>query len=124
MADSMDEVSDGFHTFGELYAFRMLYHALWVNTLMAMQEGLGMISSDGYVANYKSWNHSDGQPCFGGGWFIVVSETRAGQVSNHYEAENWDLFKVPRVDVPPEFDGHTSGDVLDRLRALLAPEGA
>jgi hypothetical protein len=108
------QTSDGFHTFDELYEFRMLYHAHWVGQAdrTAVQRGLRRTT-------VKSWKHSDGEPCFGGGWFIVVTQTAEGQVSNHYEAKHWDLFRVPEVDTPPEFDGHSAADVLVRLRALL-----
>ena len=40
----------------------------------------------------------------------------AGQVSNHYESKHWGLFKVPEVDLPPEWDGHTPEDAAARLR--------
>lgn len=65
----------------------------------------------------KSWNHSDGELCFGGGWFIVTATLTTGQVSNHYKAEHWELFAVPEVDLPPEYDGHTPQDAAERLRA-------
>ena len=42
-----------------------------------------------------------------------------GLISNHYQAEDWDLFKVPEVEKALyEFDGHTSQDVLHRLKNL------
>jgi len=64
----------------------------------------------------KSWKHSDGEPCFGGGWFIVTATLPAGQVSNHYEAKHWGLFRVPEVELPPKYDGHTPQDAAMRLR--------
>lgn len=106
--------SDGYHTFDELYEFRMLYHAAFVNMVEKLDPW--RIS---HVTTVKSWKHSDGELCFGGGWFIVVTETAKGQISNHYEEQHWNLFKVPEVDLPPEFDGHSASDVLVRLRALL-----
>lgn len=103
-----DQVSDGFHTFEELYHFRMLYHAYavreWDN------QGLQVV---------KSWNHSDGEPCFGGGWFVVVAELPDGQVSNHYRQDYWDLFQCEAVPTPPKFDGHGTQDVLNRLKGGL-----
>ena len=63
----------------------------------------------------KSWKHADGEECFGGGWFIVTATLPTGQVSNHYEAENWWLFVVPDVDLPPVWDGHTPAEAADRL---------
>lgn len=117
-----ENTSDGFHTFGELYEARMLYHALWVNTSQAFAYAIisdsDLPASAGYD-HVKSWRHSDGEECFGGGWFIVVSQTPSGQISQHYKAEHWDLFKCPSVDTPPTYDNHTNADVLARLRDLL-----
>lgn len=105
---------DGFHTFDELYEFRMLYHAAFVNAwLENVPDGL-----EGPVTT-KSLRHSDGELCFGGGWFIVVTELPTGQISNHYETKHWDLFKVPAVERPQTYDGHTASDVVFRLRAYL-----
>lgn len=104
--------SDGYHTYDELYEFRMLYHAAFVNTAHA----ISLVHHEA-PPTVKSLKHSDGEWCFGGGWFIVVTELPNGQqISNHYEAKHWDLFQVPAVDVPPAFDGHTTEDVVERLR--------
>lgn len=102
------EASDGFHTHNELYAFRMAYNAVLFNEW----------ARTGHVPVCKSWRHSDGQRAFGGGWFIVVASAPTGQISNHYEAEHWDLFHVPEVVSAPTYDGHTPADALDRLLAL------
>lgn len=104
------DTSDGFHTFNELYDHRrVLTAALFNEWAMA-----------GEFEVHKSWHHSDGQLCFGGGWFIVVAELPFGQVSYHYEEEHWDLFKIPERDVPNKYDGHNAQDVVDRLTALAA----
>jgi len=105
--------SDGYHTFDELYEFRMLYHAAFVNALPTYQ-GRSLTPT-----TVKSWKHSDGEPCFDGGWFIVVTTLPTGQISNHYEANNWNLFDVSEVDLPPAYDGHDASDVLNRLQAYL-----
>ena len=43
----------------------------------------------------------------------------SGLISNHYKAEDWDLFKVPEVEKAKyEYDGHTAQDVLERLKNL------
>lgn len=61
----------------------------------------------------------DGEPCFGGGWFIVSTMLPTGLISNHYKAEDWDLFQVPEVEKALfEFDGHIPQDVLARLKGL------
>lgn len=97
--------SDGYHTFNELYEYRMLYNA---------HAAHGWLTAG--IPVVKSWRHADGEECFGGGWFVVVADLPAGQVSNHYKAKHWGLFKVPEVDLPPEWDGHTPEDAARRLR--------
>ena len=99
------EASDGNHTHNELYKDRMLYHAF------AVDAWIGVYDYD----VVKSWKHSDGELCFGGGWFIVVAQLPTGQVSNHYRAEHWDLFDCPEVELPPEYDGHTPEVAAQRL---------
>lgn len=102
------DTSDGYHTFNELYEYRMLYNAHAAHGWLAA--GIPVV---------KSWRHSDGQECFGGGWFIVTSQLPTGQVSNHYPFEGWDLFDVPEVETAPEWDGHTPADAAYRLRDAL-----
>jgi hypothetical protein len=106
-----DLISDGYHTFKELYEFRKLYNAALFN-----EWGKYDIP---YYDVHKSWRHHDGEVCFGGGWFIVVAVLPTGQISNHYKAEDWDLFNIPVAEKAKyEFDGHTGYDVLTRLKKL------
>lgn len=122
-------ISDGYHTFDELYEFRKVYNAAlfneWANpnTLRFFKDstqfdGIGSVKGNSYNV-HKSWKHYDGELCFGGGWFIVVAVLPTGQISNHYKAEDWDLFRVPEEEKALfEFDGHTGNDVLERLKQL------
>ena len=110
LAEDAGDVSDGYHTFRELYEYRMLYNAAWLNLSVQHNE----------FPVVKSWRHSDGELCFGGGWFVVVATLPTGQVSNHYEAEHWDKFLVPEGG-PPEYDGHTPAEAADRLRRYVTP---
>ncbi len=95
---------DEYHTLAELYEYRMAYHAHAARGWLAL--GIPVV---------KSWRHSDGEPCFGGGWFIVSAALPSGQVTNHYKAKHWELFDVPEVDVPPAYDGHTPQIALQRI---------
>jgi hypothetical protein len=117
--ENKGEISDGYHTFNELYEFRKVYNAALFNE-WADAEINNVDGSWGNKYNvHKSWKHFDGELCFGGGWFIVVAVLPTGQISNHYEAKDWDLFKIPEVEKALfEFDGHTSQDVINRLKAL------
>lgn len=117
--EDVGNVSDGYHTFSELYEFRKVYNAALFNEWASAE----ICNEDGSWGNkydvHKSWKHNDGELCFGGGWFIVVAILPTGQISNHYEANDWDLFKIPETETAKyQFDGHTSTDVLFRLRSL------
>ena len=100
------EISDGYHTFNELYYYRMLYNAAFFN--MLPKEWV-----------HKSKKHHDGEDCFGGGWFIVMANLPTGQISNHYELKNWDLFQIPEKEVADKWDGHTPQEAADRLHKYL-----
>ena len=60
----MGEVSDGYHTFNELYEYRLLYNAAFFNEL----------AKQNLYDVHKSKKHSDGEDCFGGGWFKNLLE--------------------------------------------------
>ncbi|MBF4603739.1 hypothetical protein [Curtobacterium sp. VKM Ac-2884] len=108
--DALRAEGDEHHTLDELYEYRMLYNALLFNEW----------ERNGTYPVVKSMQHSDGEDCFGGGWFIVVAELPTGQISNHYRLEHWDLFQVRSVALPPEYDGHTPADAAKRMLALLS----
>jgi len=105
----MGEVSDGYHTFNELYYYRMLYNAAFFNLL-----------PKNWV--HKSKRHHTGEECFGEGWFIVMANLPTGQISNHYELKDWDLFKVPEKEFADEWDGHTPQEAAERLHRYLQQE--
>ena len=113
--ENIGSLSDGYHTFDELYEFRKMYNAVLFNE-WAINESWGGRVTPKYNV-HKSWKHHDGEDCFGGGWFIVSAMLPTGLISNHYKAEDWDLFQVPEVEKALfEFDGHTGADVLERLK--------
>jgi len=108
----VEEISDGYHTFEELYDFRLVYNALLFNEW----------AKSGKYNVHKSIRHSDGKPCFGDkfNWFIVVANLPEGQISNHYPVSYWNWFEIP--DFPKakfEYDFHTSRDVFHRLEGLV-----
>lgn len=112
------KISDGYHTFEELYEFRMIYNAVLFNEWAADADKLGFFNLPRYDV-HKSWKHHDGELCFGGGWFIVVAMLPTGQITNHYEAKHWDLFQIPEAEAAKyPFDGHTPADTLTRLKNL------
>lgn len=102
-----ENISDGCHTFKELYEFRKIYNAMLFNEFAENKK----------YDIHKSWKHSDGKWCFGQEkkWFIVVAELPTGQISNHYKEEDWDLFKIPVKEKANSYDGHSSQDVIERM---------
>ena len=106
-------ISDGYHTFNELYEYRLLYNASMFNEL----------AKQGLYDVHKSKRHSDGTIPFGDeNWFIVQAELPTGQISNHYEMKDWELFNVPEKEKANHYDGHTPQDVAKRLRNFLTPK--
>lgn len=101
------DTSDGYHTFNELYEFRKLYNAGFFNLLPKE------------CRVHKSKKHSDGELCFGGGWFIVTAYLNGKQISNHYELKDWDLFQCEEREKADEWDNHTPKDVVERLKEYL-----
>ena len=96
-------LSDGYHTFNDLYLQRMYLFATIVNQNKQLA--------------WKSLKHEDGELCFGGDWFIVGIDTPQGSYTYHYETNYWSLFDCQELDVAKHWDGHTSKDV-DRLLSL------
>lgn len=107
------EISDGYHTFDELYRYRMLYNAAFFNVL----------AKDGSIKMCKSRKHSDGEKCFGSDdWFIVMAILPTGQISNHYESKYWNLFNIPERGIAFDYDGHTPNEAADRIERYLKGE--
>lgn len=103
------EISDGYHTFNQLYHQRAILFAAIVN----QNKGI----------SWKSYKHSDGKYCFDsdGEWFVVGIDTPKGSYTYHYSKEYWDYFECKELDCGKEWDGHTEDDVI-RLLSLASVE--
>lgn len=101
----LGEVSDGYHSFNELYAHR---NFLWINLCKALNPK--------FV--WKSKLHSDGT--FFPGWFVLGYRMKYGkQITYHLPMELWDECDFAHTRTrAPKFDGHTSEDVLERIKKL------
>jgi hypothetical protein len=107
------EISDGFHTFSELYEHRI---KLWIALCLQMGPGNECFP---YPKNvWRSRKRSDGSELKG--WFILGMGIKSGkQMSYHIPEEYWDkCYFADTFDKAPEFDGHTPADVLERLAML------
>jgi hypothetical protein len=107
----LSQLSDGYHTFAELYEHR---YALCLALMRAMPEH-----------GWYSWRHADGERCFGGNdWFIIGIEPPGGNsVTYHLPAE---LYPAARATGAVElekgrpWDGHSAADVALRLKEWAA----
>ena len=99
----IDDLSDGFHTFRQLYYQRMMLFAALVK--------------QNKNRAWKSLRHEDGELCFGGEWFIVGIDTPEGSYTYHYENNYYLLFDCEEIDRGKHWDGHTEKDVT-RLLSL------
>lgn len=105
-------ISDGYHTFGELYEHRIaLFRALcsYIN---------GTVDHESYHnAPWKSIIHSDGTTM--DGWFIAGIGILPGeQISYHIPRSLYNEWPAEARLIAPTWDGHTSTDVLKRLSAI------
>ena len=108
--NNIGDFSDGYHTFNELYDYRKAYNAAFFNEL----------AKQGLYDVHKSKLHSDGEiPFDDANWFIVMAELPTGQISNHYEIKDWELFDIPEKNRANVYDGHTPQDVYERLVKYL-----
>lgn len=114
------QVSDGYHTFDELYDHRIeLFIALcrmYKQRLVSGPEGEGPFLH--YKTIWRTQAHSDGSVW--PGWFLLGINTELGkQITYHLPLSRWaDCDFAATLDQAPTFDGHTSADVLARLKTL------
>jgi hypothetical protein len=94
-------ISDGYHTFDELYYHRMILFAV--------------ICNQNKNVAWKSRLHDDGTMFEN--YFIVGVSTPKGQFTYHYHLDHWDLFEIKDIPKAQKWDGHTAKDV-DRLLSL------
>ena len=99
---SRKQVSDGYHTFDELYHHRMILFSLLLNSHKDI--------------SWKAKKHHDGT-MFDEDSFICGIETPEGQYTYHYKLEHWDMFDVKELEFAPEYDGHKPSDIT-RLLSL------
>lgn len=92
-------ISDGYHTFDELYYHRMVLFSV--------------ICNQNKEKAWKSWLHDDGTMYED--YFIVGIETDEGHYTYHYHKKYWEWFNVKELDKAPKWDGHVPDDVIRLL---------
>jgi hypothetical protein len=100
---STKNISDTYHTFGELYHHRAILFSIICNQNKSLA--------------WKSWLHDDGTMF--DEMFIVGISTPEGDYSYHYNPEYWHIFNVKELPMAPKFDGHKPSDI-GRLNSLVS----
>ena len=110
-----NKISDGYHTFGELYDHRIALFIVLCNHIQADPTEGGELTGQ---FCWKSKAHYDGSIMEG--WFIAgIGREKGEQISYHLPDKVWDKLRVPTyITAPHEWDGHTSEDVIKRLYTL------
>lgn len=104
-------VSDGFHTVEELYDHRI---ALWIAVCR-------LIRNEPRYEYRRVWRtdlHSDGSSFTG--WFVLgITLEDNRQITYHLPLSRWNECEFAEtLWQAPEFDGHTSADVIERIGRL------
>ena len=98
------DVSDGYHTFNELYHHRAVLFSIICN------------QNARYA--WKSRLHADGT-MYENMFIVGMNLPIKGAlypVTYHYDIEPyWDMFNVKELERAPNWDGHTPWDAVDRL---------
>ena len=98
-----DQISDGNHTFEELYYHRALLSAL--------------VCKDKFRNPWKSRKQDTGD--MPEGFFLIGFNTPMGEVRYHFENKYWDLFDIPELPVAGPWDGSDQYTCARRMRDEL-----
>lgn len=102
---SVKDISDGHHTFGDLYKHRTYLFAVVCNQFKEI--------------SFKTKKHFDEEndPMYNGD-FMVGINTPKGIVTYHIKLEYWDLFDIPEIERGPKYDGYDEEESLERVLSL------
>ena len=104
MLDDKGEISDGYHTFNELYDHRNL---LYLNLMLCN------VDISWYSKRHSDTSHYPG-------WFIAGIGLEEGTITYHLpdEEKYWDVLdksNVKELGFAKDWDGHDSIQVMERL---------
>ena len=103
-----DDISDGYHTFGELYSHRNMLFIVMM--------------TEHPTLSWYSTKHDDGTEIEG--FFIAGMHLPIGQVTYHMRVDPWlgllrYLTAIPELPFARAWDGHDATDTLVRLQNWL-----
>lgn len=103
---STKDISDGYHTFKDLYDHRTILFSVICNSYKEL--------------SWKSKKHYNEEvdPMYEGS-FIAGINTPLGDAIYHIKLGFWDEFNIKELDRAPLYDGHKSEEDLIRLKSLI-----
>ena len=116
---------DGYHTFTELYEHRTTLFITLCEFFQEFRTPVIFLSITGQRNNvWRSKKNGDGSEWEG--WFILgIGKDKGKQITYHLPIDRWEETDFAEtLDQAPEWDGHTSDDVLERLKKYkyMTPE--
>lgn len=113
--DKTGSISDGYHTFDELYEHRT---ALFIALCKVYAETDFAEWGKDCPDVWRSKNHHVGGEPMYDGWFIMGIGKQT-QISYHLPISKWEETNFAEtLENAPKWDGHTPSDVIDRLKNL------
>ncbi len=113
------KISDGYHTFDELYEHRI---TLFIALCRTQHKIINQLVENGLEIPFKIWCsklHAVGTMF--DGWFILgIKEKQGEQITYHLPDKYWNEVRqfAESLNKAPKFDGHTPENVLERLKKL------
>lgn len=99
---STDQITDGYHTFGELYEHRRSLTAALCKAVI--------------LDAWRSKRHHPNDSPISDGRFIVGINLSTGTITYHYKMQYWDDFSdVLELAHAPKWDGAGPADTVTRL---------
>lgn len=103
---SSKNISDGHHTFREIYNERFILFCVICNIFPEL--------------SWKAKKHFDEEnDSMYEGDFIAGINTPEGVVTYHIKLKYWDLFDITEINRAPKYDNYTSEDVMNRILSLI-----
>jgi hypothetical protein len=107
-SEKREKISDGYHSFKELYDHRIEIY-------------IALCKQYAKHSPFKVWRtriHSDGTSFEG--WFVLgIGYDEGEQITYHLPLSRWyECAFAVDLSEAPEYDGHSSADVLERLKKL------
>ena len=119
LGNDTNYISDGSHTYGELYHHRAVLFASLISIVSKARLLTSYNKNDTMEPIYcwKSKLHDYGTMF--DGYFIVGIKTWDGMATYHYDMKYWDMFDCQEIERAPEFDGHTPDIAIERIGRMF-----